>query len=62
MRVSYNGYYVTFPRSRRGFDSLYPHHFGTKLETVARQGDRFQFCSEMVAMYAKARTYFERKS
>ena len=25
-RVSYNGYYVTFPRSRRGFDSRHPHH------------------------------------
>jgi hypothetical protein len=26
-RVSYNGYYVTFPRLRPGFDSLYPHHY-----------------------------------
>ena len=25
-RVSYNGYYVSFPRMRRGSDSLYPHH------------------------------------
>ena len=25
-RVSYNGYYVSFPRMRRGFDSLHPHH------------------------------------
>ena len=25
-RASYNGYYVTFPRLRRGFDSLHPHH------------------------------------
>ena len=25
MRVSYNGYYVSFPRMRLGFDSLYPH-------------------------------------
>ncbi len=25
-RVSYNGHYVTFPRLRREFDSLYPHH------------------------------------
>ena len=32
------------------------------LEKAAQQGDRFQFCSEMVAIYAKARTYFERKS
>ena len=32
------------------------------LEKAARQGDRFQFCSEMVAIYAKARTYFERKN
>lgn len=24
-RVSYNGYYVAFPRLRRGFDSLHPH-------------------------------------
>lgn len=27
MRVSYNGYYVSFPRKRREFDSLHPHHF-----------------------------------
>jgi hypothetical protein len=27
MRVSYNGYYVAFPRLRRGFDSRHPHHF-----------------------------------
>lgn len=26
MRVSYNGYYVAFPRPRRGFDSRHPHH------------------------------------
>ena len=26
LRVSYNGHYVTFPRSRRGFDSPHPHH------------------------------------
>ena len=26
MRVSYNGYYVSFPRKRRGFDYLHPHH------------------------------------
>jgi hypothetical protein len=25
-RVSYNGYYVAFPRLRRGFDSRHPHH------------------------------------
>lgn len=25
-RVSYNGYYVTFPRLRQEFDSPYPHH------------------------------------
>ena len=31
-------------------------------EKAARSGDNFQFSSEMVAMYAKARTYFERKS
>ncbi len=24
-RVSYNGHYVSFPRIKRGFDSLYPH-------------------------------------
>ena len=24
-RVSYNGYYVSFPRMRREFDSLHPH-------------------------------------
>lgn len=24
-RVSYNGYYVSFPRIRREFDSLHPH-------------------------------------
>jgi hypothetical protein len=24
-RVSYSGYYVTFPRLRSGFDSRYPH-------------------------------------
>ena len=32
------------------------------LEKAARQGDRFRFSSEMVAIYAKARTYFECKS
>ena len=26
VRVSYNGYYVTFPRLRQEFDSPYPHH------------------------------------
>lgn len=26
-RVSYNGYYMTFPRLRQGFDSPHPHHF-----------------------------------
>ena len=26
VRVSYNGYYVTFPRLRREFDSPHPHH------------------------------------
>jgi hypothetical protein len=31
------------------------------LEKIAHSGDNFQFCSEMVAFYAKARTYFERK-
>ena len=25
MRVSYNGYYISFPRKRREFDSLHPH-------------------------------------
>ena len=25
-RVSYSGYYVSFPRMRSGSDSLYPHH------------------------------------
>ncbi len=25
LRVSYNGYYVSFPRMRREFDSLHPH-------------------------------------
>ena len=30
-------------------------------EKAARQGDQFQFCSEMVAFYAKARTYFSTK-
>jgi hypothetical protein len=25
LRVSYNGYYVAFPRLRRGFDSRHPH-------------------------------------
>jgi hypothetical protein len=25
-RVSYNGYYMSFPRMRRGFDSRHPHH------------------------------------
>lgn len=45
LRLSYNGYYVTFPRLRRGFDSLQPHHF---YETVAAlpkssHGD-FLFC------------------
>lgn len=27
LRVSYNGYYVAFPRLRRGFDSRHPHQF-----------------------------------
>ena len=26
VRASYNGYYVSFPSLRRGFDSLRPHH------------------------------------
>ena len=31
MRVSHNGYYVTFPRLRREFDSPHPHHYRTKI-------------------------------
>ena len=36
LRVSYNGYYVTFPRLRQEFDSPYPHQIGTRTEIVAR--------------------------
>lgn len=30
-RVSYNGYYVSFPRIRRGFDSLHPHQYQRRM-------------------------------
>lgn len=46
-RVSYNGYYVTFPRLRRGFDSLHPQRsleqcfFGYKMIEVTG-GRRFR--------------------
>ena len=32
------------------------------LEKIAPQGDNFRFSSDLVAFYAKARTYFERSS
>jgi hypothetical protein len=31
------------------------------LEKIAHSGDNFRFSSDLVAFYAKARTYFERK-
>ena len=32
MRVSYNGYYMAFPRLEPEFDSLHPHQYGTWVE------------------------------
>jgi hypothetical protein len=36
LRVSYNGHYVAFPRLRRGFDSLHPHHLANIRYTVEK--------------------------
>ena len=48
-RVSYNGYYVTFPRLRRGFDSLHPHHVVARLPFVSPAVVRFTSCPVMSA-------------
>ena len=47
--MSYNGYYVTFPRLRRGFDSLHPHHVVARLSFVSPAVVRFTSCPVMSA-------------
>jgi hypothetical protein len=46
-----------FPNSTQ--ENIWPALRAAK-EKAARQGDQFQFCSEMVAFYTKARTHFNR--
>ena len=36
-RVSYNGYYVSFPRMRPGSDSLYPHQGFARRRRIASE-------------------------
>jgi hypothetical protein len=47
--VSYNGYYVTFPRLRRGFDSLHPQHVVARLAVVSPAVFRFTACPVLSA-------------